>query len=245
MKYDDESKKSLDVSKVDALPKADDSINEDDADWNPSEYHRWTSRRWVLPALYLSAAALIIVFMYGQASRLLHSNKVPVAETPVAQTVAPASSPWVWPVAADTSGVKLTKGYYDASAKGTTVQSLVTALVHYDNSYQGNTGIDLGIPGSHRAFGVVASASGVVQTVENDPVMGETVVINTNNGYQTLYQSLGSASVKVGQHVLQGQLIGSSGYNMREAALGNHVFFEVQKNHALINPETLLPQAGV
>lgn len=244
MSQDDEKNKPLAEPKTDAAKEADGTTpGEEEEDWDFSGYRRFYSRRWLLPALYLTAAALIIAFMYGQASRLLHTTKSPQAETPVTSTTATASQPWIWPVAADTTGVKLTKSYYDASQKGATVQTLASNLVHYDNSYQGNTGIDLGVPGSHRSFGVVAAASGVVSQVSNDPVMGETVIINTKNGYQTVYQSLGSASVKVGEPVLQGQLIGSSGYNMRESGLGNHLFFEVEKNHSLINPEALLPQA--
>ena len=244
MNQDDEKKKPLADSKTEAVNDAEHNTpDSEEEDWDLTGYRRFYSRRWLLPALYLTAAALIIAFMYGQASRLLHNAKSPQAETPVTQTTATASQPWIWPVAADTTGVKLTKGYYDASQKGATVQTLAANLVHYDNSYQGSTGIDLGIPGSHRSFGVVAAASGVVSQVTNDPVMGETVVINTTSGYQTLYQSLGSTSVKVGEHVLQGQLLGSSGYNMREASMGDHLFFEVEKNHTLINPESLLPQA--
>ncbi len=241
MNRDDESKKSLQPSGDEESSQ----IEGAEPDLAPVWRRRWYSGRWVLPAIYLTAAALIIVFMYGQTSRLLHQHNTPQAAPVATQTIAPATQPWTWPVAADTTGVHLIKGYYDATAKGATVQALAADLVHYDDSYQGNTGIDIGIFGSHRSFGVVAAASGVVKSVTSDPVMGETVVINANNGYETFYQSLGSVSVKPGDQVQQGQLIGSSGYNMREAALGNHLYFAVQKDNTLVDPESVLPQTGV
>ncbi len=202
------------------------------------------AKRWAFPALYLTAAALIIALMYGQANRLINLGNTaaaPPKSTPAAVTVTTAS--WTWPIASDATGVRVTRGYYDMNAKGATVTTLAADLVHYDNSYQGSTGYDLGAQKGGRAFGVVAATAGTVTDVRNSPVMGETVLVSSANGYSELYQSLGAVDVKTGQHVLQGQELGTSGYNQKEASLGNHLFFAVEKNGAPVDPGSVLPKA--
>ncbi|MHB1628329.1 MAG: peptidoglycan DD-metalloendopeptidase family protein [Bacilli bacterium] len=201
------------------------------------------AKRWAFPALYLTAAALIIALMYGQANRLINPGKTTAAapkSTTPAVTVTAAS--WTWPIATDATGVRVMRGYYDMNAKGATVATLASDLVHYDNGYQGSTGYDLGEQNGRQAFGVVAATAGDVTDVRNSPVMGQTVVVSSANGYSELYQSLGAVDVKTGQHVLQGQEIGSSGYNQKEASLGNHLFFAVEKNGAPVDPGTVLPK---
>ncbi|MHB1683170.1 MAG: peptidoglycan DD-metalloendopeptidase family protein [Bacilli bacterium] len=202
------------------------------------------ARRWAFPALYLTAAALIIALMYGQANRLINLGGTGSAAPKTAPaTVTATAASWIWPIAQDAAGVRVLRGYYDMNGKGATVTTLAADLIHYDNSYQGSTGYDLGMQKGGRAFGVVAATAGDVTDVRNSPVMGQTVVVSSANGYSELYQSLGAVDVKVGQHVLQGQEIGSSGYNQKEASLGNHLFFAVQKNNAAIDPGSVLPKA--
>ncbi len=202
------------------------------------------AKRWAFPALYLTAAALIIALMYGQANRLINLGGSATAAPTSSPTAVTAASPsWIWPIASDAAGVRVLRGYYDMNAKGATIATLASDLVHYDNSYQGSTGYDLGMQNGNRAFGVVAATSGAVTDVRNSPVMGQTVVVSSANGYSELYQSLGAVDVKVGQHVLQGQEIGASGYNQKEANLGNHLFFAVQKNGSAVDPGSVLPKA--
>lgn len=202
------------------------------------------AKRWTFPALYLTAAALIIVLMYAQAGHFSTGKNTAApapANNPPAVTASAGS--WIWPVSSDAAGAQVLRGYYDMRAKGATVAALAKDLVHFGGSYQGSTGYDIGIPHGSRPFGVVAAASGKVSDVRNSPVMGETVVITTPNGYTTIYQSLGSVRVQAGQTVVQGQQIGTSGRNAREANLGNHLFFAVEKNGVPVDPGSLLPSA--
>jgi len=203
-------------------------------------------KRWAFPALYLTAAVLIIALMYFQANRFtgISQNNV-AAPASTGQSVNPAvptasSVGWIWPVESSARTVTLVRGYYDA--KSGTVASLQKDLVHFGNTYSGSTGVDFGNPDGKGTFNVVAAASGVVENIHNSPVMGESVSVNDGNGYSTVYESLGKVDVKVGETVAQGDVLGTSGTNMMEADLGNHLYFQVEKNGALVNPAAMLPK---
>ena len=64
------------------------------------------------------------------------------------------------------------------------------------------------------------------------------IVINHNNGYETLYAHLSSIDVSVGQTVPQGTKIGVMGSTGRST--GIHLHFEVLKNGSNINPMSVL-----
>ena len=204
------------------------------------------AKRWAFPAMYLTAAALIIALMYFQANRYVNIDKnnaaTPPAQNPGVAVTASAQQSWIWPVGSNAKGVEVLRGYYDKNAKGATTASLEKDLVHFGSDYSGSTGYDLGVPKGGQPFAVVAASSGLVEDVHNSPVMGETVVVADGNGYSSVYQSLGSVAVRKGQHVLQGQQVGVSGSNQMEASLGNHLFFEVEKNGVVINPDLVLPK---
>ena len=68
---------------------------------------------------------------------------------------------------------------------------------------------------------------------------GNTVVIEHDQGYTTLYGHLNESIVRNGQYVQGGQVIaymGSTG-----DSTGPHLHFEVQKNGVPINPYSVLP----
>ena len=211
---------------------------------------RWRAlfgKRWTFPALYLTAAVLIIGLMYFQANRGAPApGKTPAAGAKPAagQTVSTSAENFIWPVAPGAKNVQLLRGYYDRAAKGATVSTLAKDLVHFGNSYTGSAGYDLGAP-QHQAFQVVASAPGVVEDVRGSRVMGRTVEVNDGGGYTTVYQSLGGVDVQQGEKIAQGQVIGTSGTNAMEANLGNHLFFEIEKNGLSVDPGLLLPKTQI
>ena len=96
-------------------------------------------------------------------------------------------------------------------------------------------GIDIARPTSRT---IKASDNGVVTFVGRDGSYGNKIVINHNNGYETLYAHLSSTKVKVGQTVTRGASIGVMGSTGRST--GVHLHFEVTKNGSLINPMTVL-----
>lgn len=91
----------------------------------------------------------------------------------------------------------------------------------------GYNGIDIGAP---KGTAIYASAAGTVIISRNNGGWnggyGNYVVIQHDNGTQTLYSHNSSVSVSVGETVAQGQtigLVGSTGLST-----GNHVHFEVR-----------------
>ena len=78
--------------------------------------------------------------------------------------------------------------------------------------------------------------NGTVTKVTEDDLLGKTVEVKHDNDYITVYQSLSEVSVKKGDVVTQGQIIGKSGTNEIDKDLGNHLHFEMYLNGAIVNP---------
>lgn len=86
---------------------------------------------------------------------------------------------------------------------------------------------------------VVAAMDGIVADVENRPAgYGKYVVIKHSRGYQTLYGHLNSVSVRQGQRISQGQILGTMGNTGRST--GPHLHFAIYKNNRPVNPLTIL-----
>lgn len=99
----------------------------------------------------------------------------------------------------------------------------------------GHTGIDyalyLGTP-------VLAAADGQVTRVSHlQSGYGTHVVIEHEDGLETIYAHLSHVSVGVGVRVLAGQIIGLSGNSGRST--GPHLHFEVRRDGKAIDPEIL------
>lgn len=91
---------------------------------------------------------------------------------------------------------------------------------------------------------VLAACSGTVLSVEDDALMGTTVVLEHAGGYQTTYANLGETpSVEVGDSVSAGQIIGIVGTTAAaEAAQGAHLHFAVTKDGDVIDPNAFLAE---
>ena len=91
---------------------------------------------------------------------------------------------------------------------------------------------------------VLAASSGTVISVEEDPLMGTTVVIEHDGGYQTTYSNLqAEPSVAEGDTVSAGQIIGAVGDTAAaEAAQGPHLHFSVTCDGEPVDPQSFLNQ---
>ena len=96
-------------------------------------------------------------------------------------------------------------------------------------------GIDIARPSN---YNIKASDNGVVTAAGWEGTYGQRVVINHNNGYETVYAHLSEIKVSVGQVVPQGSVIGIMGSTGRST--GTHLHFEVHKNGAIVNPLSYL-----
>ena len=85
---------------------------------------------------------------------------------------------------------------------------------------------------------VKASANGTIKSIKNDPRYGLTVVIEHENGFESIYSSLLTAEfVKVGEKIEQGQTIATVGNTARfEIADETHLHFEIKKDGANVDP---------
>jgi stage II sporulation protein Q len=195
------------------------------------------AKRWMYPAIYLGAAALIIGLMYIKSqtgaspvtSNALDEGNVSTGTTTAAET-------FTWPVAQNTQS-KVSLGFFPD--KGTQQQQ-AAAVVFYDNGYYPHEGYDIkSTTGS--AFAVTAAVSGKVSAVTNNPLYGQTVEVQSN-GYTERYESLSNVKVKAGDTIQQGQVIGTSGTCEFEKSQGNHLYFAVYKDGQPVDPGTLLPK---
>ena len=90
---------------------------------------------------------------------------------------------------------------------------------------------------------VLATADGKILIAGVDPereAFGIMVLIEHQDGYQTMYAHLSAVTVEAGQTVSGGELIGkvgSSGYS-----LGPHLHYEVIQNGERLNPSAYIPQ---
>jgi murein DD-endopeptidase MepM/ murein hydrolase activator NlpD len=93
-------------------------------------------------------------------------------------------------------------------------------------------GIDLA---SEVGTPVRSTMEGTVAVTGNQPRgYGKYVVVKHRYGYQSLYGHLHSIEVRRGQHVAQGQRLGSLGNSGRST--GPHLHFSIYKNNAPVDP---------
>ncbi len=89
---------------------------------------------------------------------------------------------------------------------------------------------------------IKSAADGVVKSIVNDPRYGLTVVIEHDEGYQTVYSNLLTAEfVVVGEEVAQGQTIGTAGNTASfESSMECHLHFELLKDGEYLDPTIYL-----
>lgn len=89
---------------------------------------------------------------------------------------------------------------------------------------------------------IKSAADGIVRSIVNDPRYGLTVIIEHDDGYETVYSNLLTAEFVVeGEEVKQGQTIGTVGNTAAfESEMECHLHFELLKNGEYIDPSIYL-----
>lgn len=89
---------------------------------------------------------------------------------------------------------------------------------------------------------VLAACNGCVLAVEDDALMGTTIILEHDGGYQTTYANLQSnPPVVAGDFVSAGQIIGAVGSSAAaESAQDPHLHFAVTKDGKAVNPHEFL-----
>lgn len=127
--------------------------------------------------------------------------------------------------------VKILTNYYDYNASN---EQQEESLIYNEGTYMQNTGV---IYGKEATFDVISILDGTVKDVKNDPMLGTVVEIEHENNVISIYQSLSETTLKKGDAVLRGQVIGTSGTCNLNSSLGNHLLFELIVNGSNVNPE--------
>jgi len=103
-----------------------------------------------------------------------------------------------------------------------------------------HTGVDLR---AQKGDKVYCTADGVVEKAFYNGGYGNYVKILHGNGYESVYAHLQNYTVKRGDHVQQGQLIGQAGNSGRST--GAHLHYEVVLNNKTVNPAKFLKIADI
>lgn len=98
-----------------------------------------------------------------------------------------------------------------------------------------HNGIDIKAP---KTTVVVASESGRIESIKNDPRYGLTVIIAHDDNFKTVYSNLLTAEfVREGQEIEKGRTIGTVGETASfEAVEEPHLHFEMIKDDKYVNP---------
>ena len=129
---------------------------------------------------------------------------------------------------------------FSAPVKGKILRDFARDSLVYSDTLQEwvtHNGVDIK---ADKTAVVTAAAKGKVYAIKNDPRYGLTVIINHDDGYQTIYANLLTAEYIVeGEKVEAGQTIGTVGKTATfEFSDEYHLHFELLKDNNYLNPTT-------
>ncbi|MEK0313631.1 M23 family metallopeptidase [Cohnella sp. 56] len=216
-----------------------------------SAWRRFFAKRWVFPAMYMAAAAIIVTILWLNASSGTSGKPKDEAATagitqetdtdgqtaadPEALPVAASGEKLAWPVT-NRDAMTVSLPYYNQNG---TEDEQAAAMVQQGNTFTPHTAIDLASKDG-KAFDVKAAMGGEVTVAEQTPLNGYEVQVKHPNGLVTVYQSLSEMKVKTGDAVKQGDVLGTAGVSELEKNEGVHVHFEVKSNGQTVDPSSLI-----
>ena len=196
-------------------------------------------KRWALPAIYISSAALILALVFIVQNSLTNTaNDKPEESAATGQNVdQPAvevnsSLEKIQMPVTDVASTVIKKPFYDVNADEKEQEE---ALVFYNNRYEPNKGIDIASKDG-KTFDVIASLSGNVTKVQEDSLLGNVIEVDHGDGVVTRYQSVTDIKVAVGDEVKQGDVLATASKSQINDEAGTHVHFEIRKDDVALNP---------
>lgn len=215
---------------------------------NGAPKNKWSRifrKKWFFPAVYLTIAALLlslVVWYQNLGSQIDETQEentedyAPI-EDEEAQPVMEQQEVVQSPVENMDQAEIVTK-YYDYDADQETQEN---AIVVFNDRYYQSTGIDIA-SAEGESFDVLASLSGTVTEVKEDPLLGNVVTLTHENDVTTHYASLGDVEVSADDEVAQGDVIGTAGQNLFGKDNGTHLHFEIRNAGEDVNPESYFNQ---
>ncbi|TFG74881.1 MAG: M23 family metallopeptidase [Thermodesulfobacteriales bacterium] len=123
---------------------------------------------------------------------------------------------------------------------GTPLKGKITSDFGYrKDPFKRKTGFHSGIDiDANYGQPIVATADGIVTQASWHSSYGKTVIIKHEDKYETLFGHLSAITVKEGDKVRVGDVIGKAGSTGRST--GTHLHYEVMKDGKRVNPKTFL-----
>lgn len=127
---------------------------------------------------------------------------------------------------------------FEAPIKGEILRGFAKDSLVFSNTLQEwvtHNGVDIK---ADKTSVVKSAANGTISAIKNDPRYGLTIIINHDNGYQTIYSNLLTAEFVVkGEKVEKGQSIGTIGNSASfEIEDEYHLHFELLKDNEYLDP---------
>lgn len=194
----------------------------------------------VMYGIYVSAIVLVLGAIYLIENSLTKGNfKEDKKDSPshVSETIFEEEVPVVGEetkIIRPYSDAEITilKNYYDYQADQ---NNQINSILYHEDTYLQNSGVSYG---KKEVFDVVSILDGTVVDVKEDSLLGKIVQIEHSNEMISIYGSLSEVSVKKGDTIKQGIVIGKSGTNNIAADLGNHLDLELIIKGQTVNPES-------
>lgn len=212
-------------------------------DESKNGWHRLVKQKWFFPTLYLAIAALLLIAVIwyqtiennlsdGADPDELVDNYTGDMFDEEAEAVLQQKEIIKMPIQDEVHAEIVTK-FYDYDGEKEEQES---GLILYNNRYYQSTGVGIATAEGEE-FDVIAALSGTIEEVKEDPLLGNVITVSHDNDIKTFYSSLSEISVKAGDEVKQGDVVGVAGKSLFNQDSGTHVHFEIRKDDVEVNPE--------
>lgn len=187
---------------------------------------------FVIPTLYTIFALVVIVSLFLSIEVIDEEEQITyVSDTILDEYVPVVNVEETIKMPFTDTNVVISKNYYDYQAAE---EEQTNSILYHENTYIQNTGINYK---SDNIFDVISILSGEVIEVEEKELLGKSVTIRHDNELISVYQSLTDVTVKKGDQVLTGQIIGKSGSCDLITDSNNNLHFELYASGTIVDPE--------
>ena len=194
---------------------------------------RLVLKPFVIPALYSIFAIVVIVSLFLSIEIIDEKDSVTYVSGAILDEYVPMISieeeTILKPYTDET--VSISKNYYDYQSSE---EEQTNSILYHENTYIQNTGVNYQ---SENTFDVISILGGEVIEVEEKELLGKSVTIRHDNELISVYQSLSDVTVKKGEKVTTGQVIGKSGSCDLIKEAKNNLHFELYVNGTIADPE--------
>ena len=191
------------------------------------------------------------VFAWVQISGIGTETNVPVTTLVSDDTTAPVSSsidiptvatPEVFVVPVDTNNFNVTTTFFDETSEDVTALASSLFFFEIGNGKYSHPSHGMSFAcEDDDVVNVIAPLSGTVSSIiDDDPVRGTIIMIDHEEGLQTILTGVYNVNVTTGDDVQQGETLGITGLSQLEPDSGNVVHLEVIQSGNFINPEDVI-----